>query len=119
LNRLVLSLLVIAALAVLAASSSADAPAVSASTKCSGSVDRKINGHKVHAHKIRTLKVGCKRGKRVISRFLKKANRDESCNAASKMPAPTNGCVFDHWHCFRNGHTYCATPTSKDVTWRE
>jgi hypothetical protein len=118
-SRLTILLVVAASLVVLTPSSGAGQPTASIARTCGGTVEKTINGHTIRAHGITTYNASCKGGKRVIRSFLKKADLHQSCNHASKQPPPTKGCVVRHFHCFRNGSTYCATPSSKSVSWKE
>lgn len=114
-----LVLAAIAALAlVVAAAGSAGTPTATAAS-CRGIVTEKINAKTVRAESIVTRKTGCTNGRRVLRAFLERANANETCNRASMEPPPTSGCGVRGFRCFRNGSTYCASPGSKSVEWKE
>lgn len=113
------TLLVLLLLALSGAAVTAGTSAGAASGSCAGTVTEQVNGHTVRASSIATRNTGCRHGKRIIRRFLNKADRKPTCNRRSKQPPPTSGCHVGAYNCFRSGSTYCASPQSREVSWRE
>jgi len=109
----------IVAFALVAGPASADAPIANAAANCGGTVTGSIDGNQVRARSIATRNTSCRAGKNVIRRFLSKANRKPSCNRRSKRPPPTSGCGIGSFNCFRRDSTYCASPSAREISWRE
>lgn len=90
-----------------------------ASGACSGSITVRIAGKRQTASQIKTLKVSCEAGTRVLRTFLQRAARQPSCRRAARRPAPTPGCMVSGYHCFLGRvPDYCATTSGRDVEWR-
>ncbi|HET6871024.1 MAG TPA: hypothetical protein VFH80_34250 [Solirubrobacteraceae bacterium] len=113
----VLGLLSLVALA--PARVAAKTPRAHASSACSGSITVRIAGKRQTASQIKTLKVSCEAGTRVLRSFLQRAARQLACRKAARRPAPTPGCVVSGYHCFLGRvPDYCATTSGRDVEWR-
>ena len=89
-----------------------------AAGRCSGTVTEEVAGTKLRVRSIRTTNMSCKSAKKLIRRFLRKADRDGRCRRASVRPPPTNGCAVGSFHCWRNSAKYCAR-RGQDVSWRD
>ena len=113
------TVLVLAVVALIAASAASSEVPIATAAACSGRVDEQINGKMIRARSISTRRTGCANGRGLLRSFLDKADRSESCNRASKQPPPTSGCSVRGFNCFRNGSTYCASPGGRSVMWKE
>jgi hypothetical protein len=114
---LVLGLLSLVALA--PARVAAATPRAHVSSACAGSITVRIAGKRQTASHIKTLKVSCEVGTRVLRSFLQRAATQSGCRKAARRPAPTPGCVVSGYHCFLGRvPDYCATTSGRDVEWR-
>jgi hypothetical protein len=94
-------------------------PRAQASGVCSGSITVRIAGKRQTASQIKTLKVSCDAGTRLLRRFLQRAARQPGCRKAARRPPPTPGCLVSGYHCFlARAPDYCATTSGQDVEWR-
>jgi len=117
--RVALVLGVLSLVAVASARVAVATPRAHASSVCPGSITVRAAGKRQTASQIKTLKVSCAVGTRVLRRFLQRAARQPGCRRAARRPAPTPGCVVSGYHCFLNRvPDYCATTTGRDVEWR-
>lgn len=114
-----ITVLVLAVVALIAASAASREVPIATAAACSGRVDEQINGKMIRARSISTRRTSCANGRGLLRSFLDKADRSESCNRASKQPPPTSGCSVRGFNCFRNGSTYCASPGGRSVMWKE
>jgi hypothetical protein len=93
-------------------------PRAGVSSACSGSVTVRIAGKRQRASKIKTVKVSCEAGTRVLRGFLQRASRQSRCRRAARQSAPTPGCLVSGYHCFLNRvPDYCATTSGRVVQW--
>ena len=114
---LVLGLLTLVAVA--SARVAAATPRARASSVCAGSITVRIAGKRQTASQIKTDKVSCAAGTRVLRGFLQRAAKQPGCRKAARRPAPTPGCVVSGYHCFLNRvPDYCATTSGREVEWR-
>jgi hypothetical protein len=117
--RAVLVLGLVSLVAVVSARAALATPRAQASSVCHRSITVRIAGRRQTASQIKTLKVSCGVGTRVVRRFLQRAAKQPGCRKAARRPAPTPGCVVSGYHCFLDRTPdYCATTSGREVEWR-
>jgi hypothetical protein len=117
--RIVLAVALAGFVALTAATPAATGRAgATAAARCSGTLTEEVAGATLRVRSIRTTNMSCTSGKKLIRRFLRKADRDGRCRRASVRPPPTNGCAVGSFHCWRNTAKYCAR-RGQDVSWRD
>jgi hypothetical protein len=118
-RKAALALALLCLVAVVPATLALAAPRAHASGSCSGSITVRLAGKKQTARQIKTMKVSCAAGKRVLHSFLQRAASHSGCRKAAGKPPPTTGCVVSGYHCFLNRTPdYCATVSGREVEWR-
>lgn len=114
-----LALVLLSLAAVASARVASATPRAHASSVCPGSITVRIAGKRQTASQIKTDKVSCAAGTRVLRSFLLRAAGRPGCRKAARKPAPTPGCVVSGYHCFlARVPDYCATVTGRVVEWR-